>query len=123
MTSREELSSFIRATFRSVWSLELLLHMSDNKDRSWSREDLVTALRASDLIVSQSLESLLAAGLISIDDEGCARYSPASADLERLAEATKKRYAKSPDAIRRLIISSTTGGITAFADAFRLRKD
>lgn len=123
MTSREELSSFIRATFRSVWSLELLLHMSDNKDRSWSREDLVTALRASDLIVSQSLESLLAAGLISVDDEGCARYSPASADLERLAEATKKRYAKSPDAIRRLIISSTTGGITAFADAFRLRKD
>lgn len=123
MTSKEELSSFIRATFRSVWSLELLLHLSDNKDRSWSREDLVTALRASDLIVSQSLESLLAAGLISIDEHGCARYSPASADIERLADATKKRYAKSPDAIRRLIISSTTGGITAFADAFRLRKD
>lgn len=123
MTSKEELSSFIRATFRSVWSLELLLHLSDNKDRSWSRDDLVTALRASDLIVSQSLESLLAAGLISIDEEGCARYSPASADLERLAVAAKKRYAKSPDAVRRLIISSTTGGIAAFADAFRLRKD
>lgn len=123
MTSKEEVSSFIRSTFRSVWSLELLLHLSDNKDRSWSREDLVTALRASDLIVSQGLESLLAAGLISIDEEGSASYSPASTDLERLAEATKRRYAKSPDAVRRLIISTTTGGITAFADAFRLRKD
>jgi hypothetical protein len=32
-------------------------------------------------------------------------------------------YAKSPDAVRRLIISAATPGITAFADSFRLRKD
>ena len=123
MTSKEELASFIRATFRSVWSLELLLHLSDNKDRAWSRDELVTDLRASDLIVTQSLDSLVAAGLITIDEDGCARYSPASPDLERLAKATRDRYAKSPDAVRRLIISATTGGIAAFADAFRLRKE
>ena len=123
MASREEVTSFIRATFRSVWSLELLFFLSDNKSRGWSRDDLVAALRGSDLIVAQGLESLVAAGLISMDEQGCARYSPASTDLERLAKGAKSLYAKSPDAVRRLIISSATGDLAAFADAFRLRKD
>src|SRR5688500_5966474 len=117
MTAREELASFIRSTFRSVWSLELLVHLSDTRDRSWSREQLVTELRASELIVSQSLDTLIAVGLVSIDQNGCARFSPASAELERLCEGAKALYAKSPDSVRRLIISTSTGGISAFANA------
>jgi hypothetical protein len=123
MTAKEELAGFIRSTFRSVWSLELLVHLSDTRDRSWSQEQLVSELRASELIVSQSLDALIAAGLVSIDQNGCARFSPASDDLERLSDGAKALYARSPDAVRRLIISTTTGGISAFADAFRLRKD
>jgi DNA-binding GntR family transcriptional regulator len=123
MPFREEVTSFIRATFRSVWSLEMLLFLSDNSERSWSREELVASLRGSDLVVSQSLDLLVAAGLVSIDSKGCARFSPASADLARLAEATKVRYAKAPDAVRRLIISAASSDLTAFADAFKLRKD
>jgi len=38
-----------------------------------------------------------------------------------LVEATEAAYAKSPDAVRRIIVSSAS--VNAFADAFRLRKD
>jgi hypothetical protein len=123
MSSEEELASFIRSTFRSVWSLELLLYLAAHRERSWSRADLVAALRASDLIVAQSLDRLIAAGLVSIDGEGCARYSPASDDLEDLTERTGELYGRSPDAVRRSIIASSMDGLAAFADAFRLRKD
>ena len=115
--------AFIRSTFRSIWSLELLLFLSDNDDRAWSRDDLVSRLRGSDLIVSQSLDALVAAGLVSIDANGCARYCPASPDIGRAATDAKALYRRSPDRVRRLIIANASGGLTAFADAFRLRKD
>ncbi len=123
MLSRQEVSSFIRTTFRSVWTLELLLFLKSEAERSWSRAELVAALRGSDLIVSQGVDALTAAGLVVSDAQGNARYTPATADLAKLVDQSEAAYAKSPDAVRRLIISSVNGGITAFADAFRLRKD
>jgi hypothetical protein len=42
--SNEQLSGFIRSSFRSVWSLELLLLLKRNR-RQWLREEIVTALR------------------------------------------------------------------------------
>ncbi|MEA1015647.1 hypothetical protein SH591_12985 [Sphingomonas sp. LY54] len=123
MLSRQEVSSFIRTTFRSVWTLELLLFLKTESERSWSRAELVAALRGSDLIVSQGVDALMAAGLVVTDADGNARYTPATADLAKLVDQSEAAYSKSPDAVRRLIISSANGGITAFADAFRLRKD
>lgn len=120
--SRTEIASFVRATFRSVWWLELLLFLKQNAERSWSRADLVSALRGSDLIVSRGVESLMAAGLVSIDGQDCVSFSPASDDLARLVDGAEQLYARSPDAVRRMIVSSTDS-VTAFADAFRLRKD
>ena len=123
MPSRQEVTSFIRATFRSVWSLELLLLLKSRGDRSWTRAEMVAGLRGSEIVVSQSVDALVAAGLVSTDEEDAARYSPASPDIGRLAEGAERMYAKSPDAVRRMIISSANGGLTAFADAFRLRKE
>ena len=123
MPSRQEVTSFIRATFRSVWSLELLLFLKNHGDRSLSRFEMVAGLRGSDIVVSQSVDALVAAGLVATDTEDAARYSPASPDLRRLVEGAERMYAKSPDAVRRMIISSANGGLTAFADAFRLRKE
>lgn len=123
MASNQDISDFIGSTFRSIWSLELLLYLKDHADRSWSRSELVAALRASELIVSQSLDALIAAGLVSIDADGCARYSPASAAIAKMVDATSDRYRRGPGAVRRLILSSVSGGLTAFADAFKFRKD
>lgn len=84
---------------------------------------MVAALRGSDSIVAQSVESLVAAGLVATEQEGHARYLPASPDLDRRVAEVEAFYAKSPDAVRRLIVLSANDGLTAFADAFRLRKD
>ena len=123
MQGRQDVKRFIGATFRSVWSLELLCFLRKHPDRGWSTAELVSALRASDLVMEQSLAALNAAGLVVADAEGLARYQPASASLEKLAAETETLYARSPDAVRRMIVSSVTSDLTAFADAFRLRKE
>ena len=116
-------ANFIRSSFRTIWSLELLLHMKREQGRSWSRKELVAVLRGSDLIVTQSLDYLLAAGLVSIDETGDARYQPVSQQLAGLVEEAEALYARSPDAVRRMIISTNHNGLSAFADAFRIRRD
>jgi hypothetical protein len=123
MASQEEVSGFIAATFRSVWALELLCLLRQNRERSLSRAEMVAGLRGSDLVVSQSVESLSAAGLVLVEPDGATRFSPASAQLDRLAEQAEALYRKSPDAVRRTIIAAAHPGIAAFADAFRLRKE
>ena len=119
----EQIAGFIQSSFRSVWTLELLLHLARSEDRGWTPQELVDVLRASDSIVSQGLEALLAAGLIVVDDAAGARYRPASANLAALADGAARLYSQRPDAVRRLIVGSGTDGLAAFADAFRLRRD
>lgn len=123
MTSKQELSGFIRSTFGSIWSLELLLHLRRHADRAWAPAELVTALRGSELLVSRSLQSLFAAGLIDVGEDGAVRYLAASPELEASVDAAAAEYARSPDAVRRTIIAGAGGDLTAFADAFRLRRD
>ncbi len=123
MPQRQEVANFIRSTFRSVWSLELLCFLRANPGQAHRPEELVAAIRGSELVVSQSVDGLLAAGLVVVEEDGAVRYAPASPDLDRLAEGAEAMYARSPDAVRRMIVSAANPGITAFADAFRLRKD
>ena len=123
MPTKQDVASFIRATFRSVWALELLCFLRQNRDRSLSHSEMVAGLRGSDLVVTQSVESLAAAGLVLEEADGSAGYGPATEELDRLVAQAEALYAKSPDAVRRMIVSAANPGITAFADAFRLRKD
>ena len=123
MASDQEVESFIRTTFRSIWSLETLLLLRRDSERWWTRSDIVTALRASDLVVSNSLERLCIAGLVMVEEGGTARYQPVDAALDELVEGAQQFYARSPDAVRRMIVASANPGLTAFADSFRLKKD
>lgn len=123
MAAADELESFIGATFRSVWSLELLCHLRKNPDRSLTAAELVESLRASDLVVRRSLAELTAAGLVATESDDTARYAPATKSLDALAGAAELRYASSPDSIRRLIVRAANPGLSAFSDAFRLGRD
>lgn len=123
MPGKQEVTRFIRSTFRSVWSLELLCHLRNHADRTWRPEELIAALRASDLIVSHGLVALTAAGLVVMHGDGAVRYQPATPALEDLVTSVVELYARSPDAVRRLIVSSTGGDLAAFADAFRIRRE
>lgn len=121
MTPSDDLLRFITSSFRSIWALEVLLLLR-REPRSWSHGDLVSTLRASDLVVSKALDGLVAAGLASVEEKG-ASYMPANDQLEECVDQLEKLYAARPDAVRRVIISAAASGATAFADAFRLRKD
>ena len=122
MTSlSDELFRFIGSSFRSVWALELLLLLK-REPRPWSRDELITTLRASELVVNKAIDELVAAGLISVEGDG-ARYMPVSEDIAKNVKQVEKVYSARPDAVRRAIVSASASGATAFADAFRLRKD
>jgi hypothetical protein len=118
-----ELKSFVTATFPSVWTLELMVHLRARREESFDRDTLVGELRASGLVIDQSLKRLAAAGLVLIDGDGCARFAPADARLDALSGATEQLYARSPDAVRRLIVAAANPGVAAFAEAFRLKGD
>lgn len=119
--SDEDILRFIAASFPSVWALELLLALRRER-RPWTREQLVAALRASELVVSKALDALVAAGLASLDHEG-ALYMPANQDMNECMARVEHLYRKRPNMVRRTIVSASTSSATAFANAFRLRRD
>jgi hypothetical protein len=123
MPSNQEVAKFIASAFRSVWALELLCFLRQHQDRSLTPAEMVSGLRGSDLVVTQSVESLAAAGLVLTEPDGSVRYAPASRALDKLVERTETLYRSSPDAVRRMIVAAANPGITAFADSFLLRKD
>jgi hypothetical protein len=123
MASNEEIADFVRTTFRSVWALELLILLRQDPARALTSDEMVAALRGSQLVVAQSIEMLAAGGLILVGPAGEARYAPASAGTEALVAETERLYARSPNAVRRMIVAAANPGASAFADAFRLWKD
>jgi hypothetical protein len=120
-SSNDDILRFIASSFRSIWSLELLLVLKSDP-ALWSHEKLVSTMRASDLVVSKGLEALEAAGLVATEGNS-ARYMPVTKEVAALVDGAQALYAKRPDAVRRAIIAATSGQAAAFADAFKLRKD
>lgn len=121
MAGQADVEAFIGSSFRSVWAMELLRLLA--VEQRHRKDDLVKALMASDAVVAQSLASLVAAGLVLVDDDETVRVNRGDPRTSELVDATVELYRKSPDRVRRLIISGSLPGVTAFADAFRLRKD
>lgn len=120
-SSTDDILRFIASSFRSVWALELLLVLK-SEQRSWSHDELVTTMRASELVVTKALAALEAAGLATSHGDK-AQYMPVSEEVSALVVEAEALYAKRPDAVRRAIIAASSGDATAFAEAFRLRKD
>ena len=123
MPEQSHLESFIGNSFRSVWALEVLQFLVEHTDASFSPEELNSALRVSDAVISQSVENLSAAGLAMVDGEGRISLHAVKPDDLKLVREAIDFYQKSPDKVRRLIVAQAAPGITAFADAFKLRRD
>lgn len=121
--SAEDIADFVTSSFRSVWALEVLLHLRRNAERGWTQSELVAALRASDAVISKATLELDIAGLVILDPDGSPRYAPASPQLDDLTGAVADLYQMSPGAVRRLIVRSAASNLQAFADSFRLRKE
>ena len=123
MPKLAHIESFIANSFRSVWALDLLKYLAANPGKFYSSEELIAVLRASDAVVSQSVENLSVAGLAVVDGEDRVALHEGSAEQAALVRGAIDFYGRSPDKVRRLIVAQSNPGVTAFADAFKLRKD
>ncbi len=119
--SDEDVLRFIAASLPSVWALELLLVLK-REPRVWPREELIASLRASELVVSKAVDALVAAGFASIEGDG-AIYLPVNDEVATCVDRVQQLYRTRPNKVRRAIVSAATSSATAFADAFKLRRD
>lgn len=114
--------AFLAGSFRSAWAVELLCLLHSQPERIWTQADLVSHLRASELVVRQSVEALAAVGLVAPRENGTVHYA-APLSLESMVAAVERLYRTAPDTVRRAIVRGNSHSMTAFAKAFRLRSD
>lgn len=119
---RTNILTFVRSSFRSVWALELMLFLRGS-ERAWKSDELVAEMRASRVVIDQSMADLLAAGFVFIDDEKRVRYGPANAEIDRMARDTAQLYSRQPDRVRRAIVSRADDKLVNLAEAFRFKGD
>jgi hypothetical protein len=123
MATDQDIETFIGDSFASIWDLELLAVLLESPQERLTSAELVERMRASELVVTQGIRALVAAGIASIDEDGQIQFQPASPALEGCARQARDFYRRFPGRARRLMIARQTPGLTAFADAFKLRKD
>jgi hypothetical protein len=120
-STHSDVAHFIAATFPSVWALEVLLALKAER-RVWAPQELVLKLRASELVVSGAIDALIAAGLASAEPGGAA-YAPVDKGVEQYVDKVERLYRSHPNSVRRTIVSASASRATAFADAFKLRRE
>lgn len=123
MPSDRDIEEFIADSFASIWDLELLSELIEGPGDAPTAQELVSRMRASELVVAQGAAALVAAGIAVLDSEGRLRFQPVNERVAHCARAACNFYARFPGRARRLIVAAQAPGLHAFADAFRLRKD
>lgn len=118
-----DLVELIEYSFGSVWTLELLLLLCRDRERPWRSEELVGELRSSEAVARESIDRLVTAGLVIVEEHGAVRYAPASQEQDALVMQLHEEYRRKPAAIRRLIVQGPAEKLRSFSDAFRLTRD
>jgi hypothetical protein len=121
--TEEEILATVSNTFRSVWTVELLLRLHQEAHRAWPTAGLVRELRASVSAVDDGLADLRKLGLLAVDQQGAYRLQAGSDDMDAFAQALCELYNRKPRAVMRAILAGPNDKIQTFANAFRLRKD
>ncbi len=120
--SESDFVEMIESCLDSVWSLELLLLLHSQPERSWTTSELVSELRSSELVVAQSLRGLVGAGLVVELEPGRLRFSAASPDIAGFVGRLEREYRTRPNYVRRIIVGRANAKLQSFSDAFLLRK-
>ena len=120
--TEQDILTFVAASIRSVWALELLLFLKRNSAKTWDRDSLILELRSSSAVISEALTSLEAAGLV-VQNRGMQyQFCAASPALDRIASELACLYAAKPLSVINAIVSSPTVRLQMFSDAFKLKE-
>ena len=120
----EEVRQFVEKYIRSLDQLEVLLLVSALPDRQWSVEDVYNVVRSTPAAVSERLESLVSAGILSQAGQlPTYRYQPRTEAMARAISALSATYKLSRHRIVELIYApSSTDELKGFTEAFRFKK-
>jgi DNA-binding transcriptional ArsR family regulator len=121
MLTEDVLLQFAATSISSVWALELLLLMKKTP-RVWRVGELVSQLRGSDAAISEAMQRLQNAGLVTEADDGF-RYAPTSSEAEALANELEALYRLKPVAVVSAIAKAPNVKLQILSDAFKLKKD
>jgi hypothetical protein len=118
----EAILSFVRSSIKSAWSLEILLLLHRDRERSWKLETLVRELRGSAALVTESLKALSDAGLTALIESETCLYKPKSPELDALVSSLAELYRVKPITVLRTIFTSPSAKIRSFSEAFLLKR-
>jgi len=121
MVQEEDVLNFAASSIASIWALELLLLMRQDR-RAWTSAALMRQLRGSDVIIAQGLQRLRSAGLITEESDRYL-YKPSSPEIDALANELENLYRLKPVTVVSAIANAPQRKLQILSDAFRLKKD
>jgi hypothetical protein len=110
-------------SLRSVWTLQLLLTLWRAPARSWGAEELVLELRASDVVVRESLRELVSLGLARAEDQCRYCLDPTKPALADMVGRLDLLYRERQVSVIEAIFARPDDALQNFSSAFKLKKD
>jgi hypothetical protein len=121
----DRLLTLIHACIPTFQAAEALLFLAANRDRDFSVEEIVVAMRPK-VITAAALEEcrqLFTAGRLVTEIKGRLRFNPQSIDLERSVCDLSQAYHERPVTVIITIYQMAGGNIPPLVSSSRLRTD
>lgn len=117
-----DVEAFVTNVIDSVATMEALMLTYRHRDATWTVERVAERLYVEPARAEESLQRLARHGILACEADHY-RCAPHEAALEELLSSVATTYQRQLIAVTNLIHSRTKSSITAFANAFRMRKD
>jgi predicted transcriptional regulator len=117
----DEVRSLLAAHIASVLELDVLLAIR-TRTEPVAADALARELRLNETATGSALEKFASAGLL-VSRDGGYLFVPRDPQKEAAAEALADVYSRRRVSVIRFIYSDPSGSVSAFADAFKLRRE
>lgn len=111
---------FLERDIDSLETLELLLHLRKNPERTWTAGEIVAELRSTAFSIRQRIQTLRRLGLITERADGWC-YT-ADGAIGRLVDETADAYRQMRLRVIEAVYHSSTEPFREFSDAFRIKE-
>jgi hypothetical protein len=118
-----EVRDFLESCIDSVEQLRVILLLREDPARDWSAAELAHELRSTESSIGKRLAGLYERGvLVRPASAARHRFAPASPAVARVVGELDEIHQKRPYRVIDIIYSRAPDALTAFADAFRIRR-
>lgn len=118
-----ELKEFIAGHFHSVIRLEVLLLLSEDRNKVWSADTVDRKLNLTPASAKAHLDELVSQGLLRLVDgptDERYRYRPSSDKLDKTVGQLSNAYATQRVAVLTMIFANPVDKVRLFTEAFRM---